>query len=278
MNRLQAWWERLGGAPAFDDPDENETHLDVQPWQRGRFFDEHTFFHVHLPKAGGTALTNALAGIVGWAHTIDKRPRPVHYKPNNLSRRTRAMTRLYTGHFLYGQHRYFTQKPIYISSVREPCDRFVSHYRYILQSPDHPAHDRLQGKSIEEAFEIELVEDRGHVTNGQARAMYGKSRMGDTTGAEVVDHVRQNFLLVTPQGRIDKTINSIRRALDLPMIKSGRFNVGSGPDASLTPELRAKLQQSNAIDLEVETWARESYAENLERACDWLNQTVKAYR
>ena len=64
--------------------------------------------------------------------------------------------KIVTGHFKYGLHNFFRRKPRYITFLREPLDRAVSHY-YFIKDCDrkkylHPLRNIADALSLEDFY------------------------------------------------------------------------------------------------------------------------------
>lgn len=256
---------------------ELEAGLTPMPFQRAEFLEDNIFIHVHISKAGGSALTHGVAGIVGGAHVIDKRGRRDAHDAKNLSRRTRNKVRLYTGHIAYGVHRYFRQNPLYIATMREPVSRFVSYYRYVQDGPNHPAHERLKDLTLEEAFALETERGEGSAVNGQTRNIHGGRRKDRYDADDVRRRIENDYLLVIPNKRINHALRAMYKAFDLPAFRPREVNVGSGPKPEVPKELKRRIRAGNAIDEEIADWVDERFEQALERACDRIADGCRQY-
>ncbi len=257
-----------------DDADDLPLH---SPYQRARFLADHIFIHTHVAKTGGTTLTNGLASIVGWGSTLDRRPRPIRLNPKNLSAQSREVLRLYTGHMLYGEHSFFDQKPLYVISLRDPVERYVSFYRFVQKGDTHPAYERMGGEPIERAFDLEYEANQGSARNGQCRHISGDRKLVGVTGQSAIQALKDNYFLPMPMQKIDQSIAALRNALDLPKIEVQLLNKGTGPRVQVGAELRAKIEAANEMDTEVVTWVNENYKKLLEKACDYAHETCRSY-
>ena len=117
-----------------------------QPGAAGIAIRRPTLMHIHIPKSAGTTI-NALVGSA-------LRGRHFAYSLPGKAEELRAMSRpdrdridFIFGHFPYGLHRLFTRPVHYVASVREPQQRLLSFYRFVLSQEDHPIHDLVTRNS-----------------------------------------------------------------------------------------------------------------------------------
>jgi len=66
----------------------------------------------------------------------------------SLNNKEKKNVKVLTGHFCYGVHKYFNKKAKYITILRNPIDRIISLYYYILRTKEHHLHDYLVDEKI----------------------------------------------------------------------------------------------------------------------------------
>lgn len=110
-----------------------------------------TIIFLHIPKTAGSSLNALLQRNVPvpriytiHATTDADRERSVAALCAMSDERKRRI-RLVHGHIPYGYHRCLPQDVRYMTVLREPVDRIISTYYYILRRPDHYLHGELNG-------------------------------------------------------------------------------------------------------------------------------------
>ena len=94
--------------------------------------------HVHIPKTAGTTINTLLAAALSEAKQLYC---SLHKDPGVLaaaSQFERDEIGFVFGHHPYGLHRLFTRPVCYLACLREPRQRILSLYRYLLAHEDHP--------------------------------------------------------------------------------------------------------------------------------------------
>lgn len=128
-----------------------------------------TILFLHIPKAAGTTLTNALLPNFS-ASSVLQFPggRPL----DELSAKERARLQLVYGHFEYGVHELLSQPSEYVTLLREPVDRVISLYCFIRREPRHRLHASLKAEdvSLEEFLDQQLTRE---IDNHQTRLLSG---------------------------------------------------------------------------------------------------------
>jgi hypothetical protein len=121
-------------------------------------------YFLHIPKTAGTTFKTILEG-----NFAPDRFFPYHlihellrFHPDELAR-----FQLLAGHFFYSVHLLLPRKPIYLTVLRNPVERVISHYFYIRRSPEHFRYQKIASQSL-----LEFVTDpetRRLATNLQTR-------------------------------------------------------------------------------------------------------------
>jgi hypothetical protein len=91
---------------------------------------------MHLPKTAGTAFREAIVGNYKASEVAYLYPDPPGFLPCDfglLPLEQRARFRLVVGHYHYGVHQFLPQKSTYITIVRDPVRRVISHFRYLME-------------------------------------------------------------------------------------------------------------------------------------------------
>ena len=122
----------------------------------------------HIPKTAGTSFRH----ILDFNYNKDEILRCRGRKAFILARNKKV----FMGHLPYGIHKYRPfEKFDYITFFRNPIDRTISHYYFVLQGVDHANHQFHQNHSIEEILNYnQKISNFGSLRdNLQTRFLYG---------------------------------------------------------------------------------------------------------
>ena len=121
-----------------------------------------TVLFMHIAKTAGTAFREAIAENYKQSEIAYLYPDPpglLTYKLELLPLEQRLGFRLVIGHFQYGIHDLFPQKCRYVTIVREPVARVISHYRYILEQKN------VKGENEDSAGSLIAMLERRETVN-----------------------------------------------------------------------------------------------------------------
>ena len=179
--------------------------------------DSETILFMHIAKTAGTAFREAMEENYKQSEIAYLYPDPPGFLYENLGLlplEQRRAFRLVIGHFQYGIHDFLPQQATYVTIVREPVSRIISHYRYGLEMHPDGASGKDSAASLVEALE-------GHTSvnldNLMVRCFGGVDEKDVPPGsvdAEVyalaLDHLRNAFSFVGHQERANEAYAALR--------------------------------------------------------------------
>lgn len=220
---------------------------------------------VHIPKASGTTLRSILIRQYG-------RDR-VHYVQDveafmtGLARQSeaeKATIRFVHGHIPFGLHQYLPGPSVYLTMLRSPVERIVSHYYYVRREPAHPLHARVvtQRMTLEDyvgtGLSVELNDDQVRLLSGlDARSVpYGGVTTAMLESAKT--NLERSFAGVGLTERFDESVLLFRSILGWGRVYYVPLNVTAGrvPASEISESARRIIERYNALDLQLYEHAR----------------------
>lgn len=236
---------------------------------RREFLQEHLFIHTHLPKTGGSALSDGLMSIFGGVHCLDVRMRRSHHW-RALKPAEKNEIHLVSGHFTFGVHWRVNRIPLYIAAVREPVSRAVSGYRYMLATPEASEHAAIQGMSFDEAWAEMDRRDDWQRRNLQARMLMGDRETEDFTWEDLRRRADDDYFLLTPQPEIGTALRKLRAAFGIPGVKAQRINVSPGDAVTPSPEMAERVRAANPLDTRLYDHVADTFDARLDNAITYI--------
>lgn len=232
--------------------------------------DEHLpLVFLHNLKTGGTTLRNIIVR--------EYRPDEVYtapsrtYDPGELARLSAIdvrTVRVIQGHIPFGVHRYLPCDVAYVTLLRDPVERIISLYYFLLQGrltrlrPQVGPHLR----SIEDFVEHgRLLE----VDNEQTRRLSGMNPPFGGCTPEMLDvakrNLRERFAAVGLTERFDESLIVFKRAFGWRSVVYVRENVTKAKPArdAIPAEARRAIERHNQLDLALYAYAEGLFAETI---------------
>ncbi len=227
-----------------------------------------TFF-IHIPKTGGSTLRSIISkknntenclfldGVnpLKSINELLETP-PVYLKKTNL---------IY-GHMDYGIHQHINKKPVYLTMLRHPVERVISHYFYAKQHKIHILHNTINDNEMD----IETFVSSGLTTesdNLQVRMLTGTSFYGNNEipfGAcdeellnRAIYNLKNKFLAFGILEKFDWSALLFGLKMGWGNMAYLRHNSGGSERQSYktTPTSYAHIASTNKYDMQLYDWA-----------------------
>ncbi len=227
---------------------------------------------LHIPKTGGSTLFRILerehagAPIFRLYGDVDERVRSL----TKMSTAELHTLRLVGGHMGFGIHRFLPGPSAYITLLRDPVDRIVSHYHYVKSHPQDAGNARaMEGVSSLEQYVRSSVFAR-IVNDGQTRLL-GSDVLAAGEPADPVALERAKRAIGRPdvvvglQDRFDESLLLMLRAFNWGYPAYRDENVS--PDRPRVEELPSStvdlIRERNSLDVELYDHARLRFERDL---------------
>jgi len=229
---------------------------------------------LHIPKAAGTTLQTILSHNFPPNQTwiIDpNRPKSRIENFGKLSSEKKQRVIAFRGHMAFGTHRHVQGDFTYVTLLRHPVDRMISHYYYVKQcGPAHYLFNdvRRNGYSLTDYVRSGISPE---LDNGQVRLLTDTEE-SVPVGGMTREHLKQakenlvrHFGVVGTVDRFDEFLIMLRKRFDLPSIDYDRENVTrKRPKLKDIPKAdREAILESNKLDEELYRFAQELMASQI---------------
>jgi hypothetical protein len=243
--------------------------------------DKEILIFLHIPKTGGRTLQN----IILRQFSEDEVITDAHGKLKEIgawSEEQKHKIRYIQGHFIFGFHKVVPQKCVYITLLRDPVDRIISHYYFIKRSLSHPLNHVVeeQGISLEEYVTSGICEE---VKNDQTRLIAGVERGALIDESKMLELAKENidrrFLLVGLVECFDETLILLKRRLRLRNIfYDVRNKTINRPLKEQIHESTLQLiVENNQADIELYSYAKSKLAEMVEAEGESFRNDLKKF-
>lgn len=237
--------------------------------------ERETLIFVHIPKTAGSTLNflldahytaeNSYATSQTWLH-----PDGSLDGFDALTEAERAQIELLNGHMGFGLHRRLPQPARYVTVLRDPVARVLSHYHFECTVPG-PLHDVLHSGEMDLLGYLDYQQAAG-LDNLQTRMIAGnwhKKGYGPCTPAMLEtakQNLRDHFLAAGLTARFDQFYWLLKRKLGWPTTFYVRHNRSSGrPRQQDLPDETVRLiAENNRFDVELVHFAARRFQEEVQ--------------
>jgi hypothetical protein len=221
---------------------------------------------LHIGRTGGTTLGRVLranypSSARFWADDSDLAASMRRLADLGVEERQRLA--VVHGHVAFGVHELLDRPARYLTLLRDPVERAISHYHYVCSRPYHRLHAEVSGRKLDLTQYLESGLSL-ETDNWQTRSLAGDletpvAQCGQETLERAKRNVAEWFDVVGLLERFDESLVLWRRRYGWRMPLHARRNAGRGrPDASELDEATlAALRGLNQLDLELYAWASE---------------------
>jgi hypothetical protein len=240
---------------------------------------------LHIPKAGGSTLQEVIVRQYmcgfGFRFTGD-RAQVAAFKA--LPGRTRTKFDLVHGHVHFGIHQWVPEAATYITMLREPVDRVVSHYYFILRDKAHYIHRYIReyNLTLDNFRDLDprsdlwtLINRTNEVDNDMVRWLTPKEhfevKLGQVTRAMLEEakwNLANAFTCFGLMERFDESLECFRRALgweDVSYTERKNVNPERPPLDEMRPDALEAIRHANRYDIELYEFAQTLFEEQMLR-------------
>lgn len=232
----------------------------------------HLLCFSHVPKTGGTSLESILAKNFLLSETLhinapdlNKHPEAIKLKKNH--------PKLICGHHpMHGLlYQLLPELPLFhFTQLRQPVDRVLSYYNYVLGKPDHPMHLHAKDKCITEFLQSEPSPE---LSNGQAKRFSGYLHSTAVAEDNVLftlaqETLSQCFSMVLTTCLFDEGLLLLKKHLGLQDIFYLKSNVSKrfiSREQLSAAELKT-IESMNQADIRLFEWAKKNCLALIEQA------------
>jgi hypothetical protein len=214
---------------------------------------------VHIPKACGTTLIKLLYRWCSREEIYEVGTKPRETQMTDL--RGQPGVRLILGHATFGLHETLAEPARYITILREPIERVISHFHYASRTPEHHLHQQIR------AGEIDLFQLAKLTANLQTRYLGGlvEDVPDERTLDRAKENVMQHFAMAGVAERFDEAIVLLHRIFEKRLLPFANENVASrrsSADTLSSDDLRV-LRSHHELDYALYDFVRARFEEQL---------------
>ncbi len=219
---------------------------------------------LHLPKTAGSTLARIIERQYDSSAILPLYESMLGEELAAIPQNQMDRLRIVTGHLCFGAHEFSARPCTYITMLREPIDRVISHYHFVRNDPSNYLYELARKMSLKE-----FVESCGRQepNNDQTRLLAGPghtARFGICSD-EMLDMAKRNlakyFSAVGVTEEFDRSLMLMKRILGwrTPFYTKQNVNQHRPRKENVPLETLRVIQAYNELDIELYSYARELF-------------------
>jgi hypothetical protein len=248
---------------------------------------ERSLIFLHIPKAGGSTLhkiierqykSDTIFNIDGTRvqESIDE------FK--KLPEVQRGKIRVLKGHMWFGLHKYLPHPSTYITLLREPVDRMISHYYYILQEPRHYLYETVTSHRMN-LKDYVCSGISAELDNGQTRLLSGiedinVAKCSPALLESAKKNLDEHFAVIGLTERFDETLILLKRAFGWKTLFYDKEKVTRNRPRrkDVSKDTLNAIEKHNELDINLYQYVKELFEAQISQQVSFFEKELKLFK
>ncbi|KON88344.1 hypothetical protein AF332_17065 [Sporosarcina globispora] len=223
--------------------------------------DDRILIFMHIPKTGGMTLKR----IIKRQYPEDKILKDI--TDGKISEFKKIVSeneiRFVFGHLSFGLHMHISQPCTYVTMIREPIDRVISMYYYVLGKKDHPLHGIVKDLLFEEF--IDHPDLKVHTSNMQTKRALGKNTLSPSDLEQAMQNLEDHFSVIGITEMFDDSVELMKQKFNWNDVSYVRKNKTKNKlrKEEIDPNIINKVIANNELDIQLYKWAKNRLIQQL---------------
>jgi hypothetical protein len=237
---------------------------------------------LHLPKTAGRTLLGILERNYGLGAVLGLYDSTFGDEVAALTPEQVGRIRIIAGHFYFGVHDYLSRPCRYLTFLRDPVERVISHYHFVQRQPAHYLHEAASTLSLPEYVRFCGAREPN---NDQTRLLAGREMASD-------DGTCSPLMLPIAKRNLDShAAVGLTEAFDVslvfmqhvfgwrqPLYLRQNVDVSGSTAEGVAPEAREVIEEFNALDLELYGHGRDRFERLVAQQGCAFSRKVRAFQ
>ena len=250
---------------------------------------EQSVIFLHVPKAAGSTLyriidrqykPTAIFAIDG------KRVRESVDEFKNLPKTQREGIKFLKGHMYFGLHESLPQPSTYITILRDPVERIISHYYYVLRSPDHYLYKKVtsQNMSLKDyvcsGISTELDNGQTRLVSGLEQTVFDCEKCSANVLELAKMNLRNHFAVVGLSERFDETLILLQKAFayKIPFYLKKNVTNNRPLKENISQDTVKYIEEYNQLDIELYDYAKTNFENVINQQESYFKRELEIFK
>ncbi|MBX9974020.1 sulfotransferase family 2 domain-containing protein [Cytobacillus firmus] len=223
--------------------------------------EDRILIFMHIPKTGGMTLKR-----------IIKRQYPdINILKDITDGKTSEFKKIVSekeiqfvfGHLSFGLHMHTSKPCTYVTMMREPIDRVISMYYYVIGKKDHPLHGIVKDLLIEEF--IDHPDLKVHTNNMQTKRVLGKNSLSPSDLEQAKQNLQEHFSVIGITEMFDDSVALMKQKFnwnDISYVRKNQTKKRLSKE-EIDPIIINKIKANNELDIQLYNWAKNRLVQEL---------------
>jgi hypothetical protein len=250
--------------------------------------DQQAVIFLHIPKTAGSTLNSIITRqyrekdiySIDTKRVIESMEEFKYFPQHQLEK-----IKLLKGHMYFGLHEYLPMPSTYITILREPIDRVLSTYYYVMRQKNHN-HYEIANQTQDIKNYILKAEPK-QFDNGQTRLLAGMDAIPVEFGncsnqmlEAAKNNLKKHFSVVGTTERFDETLILIKQKLGwhLPLYAKKNVTNKRPKKKQISQDILDTIVELNQLDLELYKYAEVLLQKAIKQQQPNLLQEVERFK
>ena len=245
------------------------------------------FIHIHIPKTGGTTLRD----IIQRQYRAEKILMiPKLEESENIIKEISAshinQLKLIQGHLKYGIHNHFHRRAKYFSIIRDPINRVLSTYYYVLSQKNNPQNLSTSNNQMT-IYDFVQSGVNPFLINGQTKLISGKTGNIDNPIIEseelfslAKENIENDFLFLGITEMFDETILILKNMLGwhMPYYSIANRTKKKPNYDAVNPTIISFIKEHNQLDIKLYNITKTSLLNRIAKENDIFQNRINKFK
>jgi hypothetical protein len=240
-------------------------------------------FFLHLPRTAGTTLARVIDRQYTSEAILPLYDSSTGEEIGRIPPDRLDSMRAVVGHFYFGAHRFLARPFVYVTVLRDPVDRVISHYYFVRGDSTHYLHQAARRMSL---IDYVISCDLAEPNNDQTRLLCGQyegsvpDRCTEAMLPLAKRNLREYFAVVGLTEDFDRALILMKRILGWSNPFYLRQNVTPGRlrKDDLGDETLDVIETYNRLDIELYRYAGDLLQEQIRQQGDPFERELRTFR